>query len=263
MRVQQIDADVHIAIGDAYDSNSTIVLNGKDALLIETMATRKDAQELKDFVEGRLEKKVRFIVSTHYFSDHLAGLKLFPHSQIVAHKNYRHTFDSELHRSDEEKSNFVEPTMLISDEMILHWGRYNLHLFYNPGHTMSTINVDIPEADLIHVGDTLVGNTVYMKYSSPLLFSRALQEIRRRGRTNLISSHGNVRAAAAVDHASYYLESLQRLAAKGWQEGSEEAISNLRLNDCLPSGVEGTPFENIFHKRNLQSIVERRLFEAV
>ena len=229
-------------------------------MLIDSLANRKDAQELRDFVVSKLQKTVRFIFCTHYFSDHLAGLKIFPESHIVAHKNYLHTFASELHRSEEEATHFAEPTILVSESLTLRWGRFTLNLFYNPGHTMSELNIDIPEANLIHVGDTLVGNMVYFKYSSPKSFLPALEEIKKRGRKNLLSSHSNVRTIDSVDYAAYYLNSLEQQSEKAWKQKSEESILSIDLNDCLPEGVTGTPFENIFHKRNLHSIVEKRYF---
>src|SRR4029078_7452090 len=126
MRIQQIDSDIHLAIGDAYDSNSTILISGSEALLIDALASKKDAEDLKRVVEQDLKRKVRFVICTHYFSDHLAALRSFPESQIIAHKNYRHTFDLERYRTEEEKTFFVEPSILISDEMSLRWGKFRL-----------------------------------------------------------------------------------------------------------------------------------------
>jgi glyoxylase-like metal-dependent hydrolase (beta-lactamase superfamily II) len=201
---------------------------------------------------------VRFIACTHFFSDHLAALKLFSESEIIAHKNYSHTFDLERFRSEEERSFFVEPTILVSDELSIRWGRYHLNLFFNPAHTMSTINIDIPEADSIHVGDTLVGNVVYFAYSSPTLFSPALNRIKNTGRKKLIASHLEPRSSAAVDHALHYLKTLKlRVMERGCKE---EDVLTIELQDCLPANVEATPFETIFHKRNLKFIVEQKLF---
>jgi cyclase len=83
MRVEQIETDVYLAIGDAYDSNSTILLTGKEALVIDALASKKDAHDLKRLIEQNFEATARFFISSHYFSDHLAALKLFPGSQIV------------------------------------------------------------------------------------------------------------------------------------------------------------------------------------
>jgi hypothetical protein len=45
-----------------------------------------------------------------------------------------------------------------------------------------------------------------------------------------------------------------------WEKGCGESILKTQLDSCLPEGISGTPFEEIFHKRNLQSIVDRQLF---
>lgn len=244
MRIEQIEKDLYLAIGDAYDSNSTILLSGKEALVIDALASKKDAQDLKRLIEQNFEASVQFFICTHYFSDHLAALKLFPTSQIIAHKNYQQTFDQERFRSEEEASFFVEPTILMSDDLTIHWGRFNLNLFYNPAHTTGTINIDIPEADLIHVSDTIVGNMVYIAYSSPDAFFPGLQKIKERGRKKLISSHLGLRSIDAIDHAESYLRILQ--------DKIKMPDSKVSLQECLPPHVEATPFENIFHKRNIQ-----------
>jgi cyclase len=260
MRIQQIESDVHLAIGDAYDSNTTILVSGAEALLIDALASKKDAEDLKKYMERDLKAKVRFVICTHYFSDHLAGLSSFPESQIIAHKNYRHTFDLESYRTEEEKTFFVEPTILISDELSLRWGRFRLNLFYNPGHTMSTINVDIPQSNLIHVGDTIVGNMVYISYSTPALFFTALEQIKRRNRKKLVSSHLEVRSIDSIDHADFYLRTLLSKAKE--LDFEEASISKIELQNCLPEGVKGTPFEAIFHKRNLKIIAERQFADS-
>jgi cyclase len=260
MEIDKMGDDLYVCIGDAYDSNSTILLHGTAALLIDSMASRKDALELKEFIESQLRKSVRFIICTHYFSDHIAGLKVFPMAYYLAHENYLETFDSEKHRSKEEASFFVKPSLLITSGLRIPWGRFNLDVFYNPGHTMSTLNVDVPEADLIHVGDTLVGNMVYFMYSYPDAFFSAFNKIKERGRSKLLSSHSGIRTAAAVDSAIHYLQSLYVKSVKEWRNGSEQNILDFSLDDCLPVGIRGTPFENIFHKRNLKTILERKFF---
>jgi glyoxylase-like metal-dependent hydrolase (beta-lactamase superfamily II) len=246
MRVEQIETDLYLAIGDAFDSNSTILLSGSEALVIDALASKRDARDIKYLIEENFEATVRFIICSHYFSDHLAALKLFPECQIIAHKNYRQTFDQERFRSEEEASFFVEPTILMSDDLTIRWGRFHVNLFSNPAHTLSTINVDIPEADLIHVGDTIVGNMVYVSYSSPSAFFPALERIKQKERKRLISSHLGLRSIEAINHAESYLRTLRDKVI--------ESGSTVTLQECLPPEIEGTPFENIFHKRNVQCL---------
>lgn len=257
MCITQIDSDLYLFIGDTYQANSTIFVSQDEALLVDALASRKDAENLRDFVEQDLKKEVRFIISTHYFGDHLAALKHFPRASVIAHENYLETFRSEKYRSDEEAAHFVEPDVLISDRLKIRWGRYTLDISHNPGHTTSTLAIDVPEANLLLVGDTVVGNIVYLSYSTPERFATALESLRRKSRDRLISSHGGVRSAAAIDHARFYLKRLGQLAT---QTNDEELFQRASLEACLAAGVEPTSFERIFHERNLNTIVERRLF---
>jgi len=161
MRIERLEDDLLVAVGQQYESTTAIFLDGERALLVDGMASREDGLELRRFVEEDLEKKVKLLVSTHYFSDHLAAWGLFPGVPIVAHRNYRQTFDSEAFRTEEEKRHFVEPTVLVGDGLEIAWGRFHLDVFYNPGHTLCSLAIDVPEADLLLAGDTVVGNIVY------------------------------------------------------------------------------------------------------
>ena len=262
MRIEELEPDLLVLVGETYSSNSTAFIKDGAVLLVDGMASRRDAEELRQFIELELNKRVRFIICTHYFSVLMAALKLFPESQIIAHKNYSHTFDSERFRTEEERASFVEPDIQISDGIKIKWGRYTLDVFYNPGHTMSTLNVDIAEADLIMVGDTIVGNMVYLAYSSPEMLRSALTRLRRRGRSRLIQSHQGLRSSRAADSALYYLNSLGEkvISARRGTRAPEESILEIGLQSCLERDVEASAFEDIFHRRNLESIIERKLF---
>jgi len=236
MQIEQLAPDLFVAIGEAYHANSTVFIKGDEALLIDGMGSIADATELRRLLEDEMGKEVRFIISTHYFSDHIAALRLFPRAEIVAHELYAQTFRTERSRTDEEAAHFVEPTMVIGDRMRMKWGRFTLDLFHNPGHTMSTLAIDVPEADLLFVGDTVVGNLVYLAYSAPELFAIALERLERRGRTRIVASHGGAVSSAAIGHARHYLG---RLTA-----------GEVALESCLPEGIVATDFERIFHERN-------------
>lgn len=263
MQIQQLESDIYVLIGETYKSNSVVFTNGDQVLIVDALADRRDADALRDFIVNGLRKHARITVCTHYFSDHLAALKLFPESHIIAHKNYRHTFDSELYRTEEERAHFVEPQILVSDEMTIRWGRYTLDVFHNPGHTMSTLAIDVPEADLILVGDTVVGNLVYFSYSTPQMFFPALDRLRRRGRSRMISSHMGPRSSDAIGHAMNYLERLQKQVESARSDGNgDEGIRSIALDECLATGLKGSEFEKRFHKRNLDSIIDKNLWSV-
>ncbi|HEX8144531.1 MAG TPA: MBL fold metallo-hydrolase [Pyrinomonadaceae bacterium] len=261
MRVEQIAPDIYNLVGEIMDSNSTVVVSGEEALLVDAMASRSDAEALRHFVETQLGKRARFIICTHFFSDHLAALHLFPGASVMAHQNYTHTFDIERFRTEEEATHYVEPDILIRDGVRMRWGLYELEVFHNPGHTMSTLNIDIAGADLLLVGDNIVGNLVYLYYSTPALMKTALERLRRRARRRIIEGHQGVLGGETVDNALHYLEALKaQVEAARLSAGRDDSIMKIGLDQCLKPGVEGTAFERVFHERNLQTIIERGLF---
>lgn len=256
MRIEQVAPDFLVAIGQAYAANAAVLFRGGEALLVDAMGSAADAEELRRLVEDEHGKQVRTIVCTHYFADHLAALRLFPRAEIVAHELYKQTFRAERHRTAEEEAHFVEPTMVIGDRARIRWGRFTLDVFHNPGHTMSTVGIDVAEADLIFVGDTIVGNLVYLAYSEPELFAAALDRLDRRGRGRLLSSHGGVRSSQAITNAKTYLARLRERAVGS----DDDAVRAIPMEACLADGVAPTEFERIFHRRNLDAIIERQLF---
>jgi cyclase len=259
MNVIQIQPELFLFIGKTYQSNSSIFVKDDEVLLVDALGSRGDGEELRSFVEQDLKKEVRFIISTHYFSDHIAALKSFPRACVIAHENYLETFNSEQYRTNEEAGHFVEPHLLVSDRLKIRWGTFTLNISHNPGHTTSTLAIDVPEANLLFVGDTLVGNIVYLKYSTPDRFVSALDSLKQKstGR-RLLSSHGNVRSTDAISIAQSYLTRLGRLVN---EVGFNESLLDIQLDEVMPAGVEPTSFERIFHKRNLETVLERRLFE--
>lgn len=258
MHVTKLSEGALVFVGDAYDANSLILLRGREALLVDAVGSADDAERLRVFVEERLEARVRFIVASHYFSDHMAALCLFPQADVIAHRNYMHTFTSERFRTPAEEQHFVEPSITISDRMTLRWGAHTLDIFHNPGHTMSTLGIDIAEADLLHAGDSVVGNIVYLAYSSPDLHGQALRRLRQLGRRRLLTSHGDAREGPILDHALHYLGKLEDFAVAALEkDGEGKSLLELPLASCLAPGLEPTAWEDIFHKRNLESVLDR------
>ena len=261
MEVAELDAGIFLFRGRHLDSNSTVLLRGGEALLVDGLGSRAEANELKRILEEEWKVSVRFIFSTHYFSDHMAAFQLFPRAEIVAHRNAPQTFWTEEFRSEEESGFFVEPTVTISEGLVWTWGRFTLDVFYNPGHTASTLNIHVPEASLLFAGDEAVGNMAYFHYSEPGLLTDALRRAALRGARRVVLSHGGVQPPAVLENAALYLERLgAHVRATRGETGEFEKIGEIPLESCLAPGLQGTDFERFFHARNLSSIAARGLF---
>jgi glyoxylase-like metal-dependent hydrolase (beta-lactamase superfamily II) len=262
MRIEQIEPDIYMFVGESYQSVSTAITDDDRVLLIDGQASREDAEELRRYIEAEMKKQVSLILCTHYMSDHMAALKLFPTAPIVAQQNYMHTFESQRSLSDEARACFVRPTIEFSDKVLMRWGRYTLDVFHNPSHTLSTIGVDIPEADLLVVGDAFFGGTVFVSSAGePKNFFTALRRLQSRGRSRVIPGHIGMYDSRAFEHALFYLKSLQGHVEEAVRSSrGQDSILEIPIESCLSPHLEASDFEKEFHQINLSLIIKRKLF---
>src|SRR5262245_40687303 len=137
MEIVTLAPDLELFVGDAYRSSATAVRDGNRVLLIDGLGSRRDAEQLRRTIENR-GHRVHFLVSTHYFSDHMSAFALFPEAPLLAHQEATRTFRAEEFRTPEEAEHYVEPTILISHAVTIRWGGRTLEVFPNPGHTPGT-----------------------------------------------------------------------------------------------------------------------------
>ncbi len=258
MRTEWIDHDAVLFRGDRYDSGSLALFDGGRALLVDGLGSSADAAAMKAALVGEMGKRVELLVSTHYFSDHMAAWNLFPETGVLAHENALATFRAEDFRSSDEAAHFRKPTLLLAGRLGVSWGRFSLEIFENPGHTPGTLNVDIPELDLLHVGDTAVGRMAYFHYSAPEAIDQALARALDRRRSRVLRSHGPVTHSDALRSARGYLANLRARVVDARREG--RPVAGIGIDDCLPAGPPATDFESFFHRRNLASIEARGLY---
>lgn len=262
MQIQALEADILVFRGEAYESLATAFIHGRDVLLVDALAERSDAEAMRAHLEGELGKRVRLILMTHYMSDHMAGLRLFPRARIAAHRHYAHTFLSQRGRSAQEEREFVPPSIELAGDIAFDWGRHRLQVFHNPGKTPCTLNVDVPDADLVIASDNLVGNTAYLSYTAPELLDAGLLRLQQLGRSRVVPGHMGVLPGDAVGNARHYLQRLGEHVRAARLHNGADAIRAIRIEDCLATGVTPTPFEREWHDINLNVVLERGVFHV-
>ncbi|MGA6151086.1 MBL fold metallo-hydrolase [Stenotrophomonas sp. NPDC077461] len=254
--------DVSLCVGDEHASVATVFFYGSDVLLVDALGSAADARRLRDLLCRQMGKTVRMMVFTHFMSDHIAGLTVFPEAMTVAHRNYRHTFLSQNRRVD---AFYREPQVVFDSAMRIGWGRHELRLLHNPGKTLDHLSVDVPTADLVCVGDNIVGNIVYLSKADPAQIRTAIGRARQFGRGTVVGGHIGAFDATVLDNALHYLEHLRRtvvtLRAQADAGPLGERIAAIPMDACLAPGVEPTDFERIWHQRNLEAIEAQGIFE--
>jgi cyclase len=245
MDINEIARDVYVLTGQVYSSNSVVVASDEGVVLIDAMADREDVAALQSFISKELARPVRYLISTHYFGDHTAGLKEFPDAQIIAHVSYAQTA-ALWHDKATMERDFVPASILVSSRMTLPWGRYSLEIFHNPGHTMSTLNIDVEGADLLVVGDTAVGNIVSLGHADLDLLPLALRRAKERGRRHVVSGHNGAQPIGCLDNAMHYYARVLDMTRSG--------SASSELSAYAPDNVIFSEVERFVHQLNIDFV---------
>lgn len=261
MQITELEPDILVFRGEAYESVATAFIQDREALLVDALAGLEDAEAMRVHLEGRLGLRVRFILMTHYMSDHMAALRRFPQARIAAHCASAQTFHSQRDLNAEDEQAFVPPSIELGGDIAFDWGRHRLAVFHNPGKTRCMLNVDVAAADLVLCGDNLVGNTAYLSSTTPERLDAGLARLERLGRGRIIPGHMGVLPGEAPANARRYLARLQQeVVAARMRMDAACAIRAITIESCLAAGVVPTPFEREWHGRNLDLILEQGTF---
>jgi glyoxylase-like metal-dependent hydrolase (beta-lactamase superfamily II) len=248
-------------VGDDHESVATAFLDGDDVLLVDSLGSGEDASWMKGILCEDLGKTVRVVAATHFMSDHIAGMSLFPDALTIAHRHHRHTFLSQNRRVD---AFYREPQVVFDSAMTIRWGRHELCLLHNPGKTMDHVSVDVASADLLCAGDNIVGNIVYLSKAGPALMRTAIARMRQFGRRTVIGGHMGRFSAGVFGNAIHYLDRLQdavvRIRANASPQEADDRIASIRIETCLAPQVEPAAFEREWHQHNLEVIVAQSIF---
>lgn len=261
MKTEELASDVLMFVGDDHESVATAFLDGGDVLLVDSLGSMEDAEWLQRVLCKDMGKTVRVIAATHFMSDHMAGMSLFPSALTIAHRLYRHTFLSQNRRVD---AFYREPQVVFDSAMAIRWGRHELRFLHNPGKTMDHVSVDVPTADLVCIGDNIVGNIVYLSKADPKLIRSAIARARQFGRGTVIGGHMGRFAASTLGNAIHYLDRLQDVVvgirSHATAQEADGRIASIPIGACLAPQVEPTGFECEWHQRNLEVIVAQSIF---
>jgi glyoxylase-like metal-dependent hydrolase (beta-lactamase superfamily II) len=261
VRFEELAANVLMFVGDDHESVATAFIDGDDVLLVDSLGCMEDAQWLRRVLCADMGKTVRVLAATHFMTDHMAGLTLFPNALTIAQRHYRHTFLSQNQRVDEF---YREPRVTFDSAMTLRWGSHQLNFVHNPGKTLDHVSIDVPTADLLCAGDNIVGNIVYLSKADPTAIRAAIARMRQFGRSIVVGGHMGRFPAATLDNAIHYLDRLREAVVEIRTHVSpqqiDERIGSIRIESCLAPRVEPKPFEREWHQNNLGAIVSQSVF---
>jgi len=271
MVTERIAESVYLFTSEEYAQvNAGAVIGPEWTVLIDTLATPQETRQIREFVERRLNSRVRYLVNTHYHADHTIGNYLFPEATIVAHARCRELMDTrgraaldkgrEANRELRDVEVVLPQAVFDEGEISLRVGRRILQLLRLPGHSQDGIGVLILEDRVLFAGDAMMP----IPYLVDGDFEDQVESLKRFPRLkleNLIQGHGEVilrgEILNAVRSNLTYLSNMARLVRRaGKRKSAAEYLSEIDIEACGKSRILLNGLAADLHARNVQALYQ-------
>jgi len=272
MVTERIAESVYLFTSEEYAQvNAGAVIGPEWTVLIDTLASPQETRQIREFVERRLNSRVRYLVNTHYHADHTIGNYLFPEATVVAHGLCRELMDTRGRAAldkardanhDLRDIEVVLPQAVFDEgEISLRVGRRILQLLPLPGHSADGIGVLILEDRVLFAGDAMMP----IPYLVDGDFEDQVESLKRFPRLkleNLIQGHGEVilrgEILNAVRSNLTYLSHLARLVRRaGQRKSAVEYLNEIDLEACGKSRILLNGLAPDLHARNVQALYQQ------
>jgi glyoxylase-like metal-dependent hydrolase (beta-lactamase superfamily II) len=228
-------------------SNAGFVVTDDGVVVFDALGTPSLGWALLQAIEQRTDKKVRFVIASHYHADHIYGLQAFKDhtsAEIVAeeraaeYKENEETADERAgQRLDQRRSalfpwvnkdtRVVPPDMTFKERMTIALGGKRLSLIYaGPAHSGSDIMMMVEPDGILFAGDIVQNSRIPFMNSDDVDTSqwlKALDEVLQLDPKFIIPGHGKPSSAAKEaigftrDYINYVREVMNR-AVENWTD---------------------------------------------
>ena len=164
IRVGKVAGNVYMLEGG--DGGNIAASVGDDGIVIVDDQYAPMADKIQAALKGITDKRVRFIINTHYHGDHTGANAYFQkQAPIIAHDNVRKRLESagsagnggSIHMDTKAQAKEALPIITFDHDLTLHLNGEDIRVLYFPaGHTDGDSIVFFPKSKVVHMGDDLV-----------------------------------------------------------------------------------------------------------
>ena len=154
LKLKQMHLDFYVIDSETNNvpavPNLIVYVTPQGVLLVDPWFA-KDYDHIVAAVKSVTDQPIRYVVNTHFHSDHTGANSLFPPAtEIIAQDNARkHMLEHAMPGP---------PNITFRDELTLHLGNKDVVLRYlGPGHTDGDLAVYFPEWKTVCLGDMMAG----------------------------------------------------------------------------------------------------------
>jgi len=270
---ERVSENVYVFTSEVYAQvNAGAVVGPEYTVLIDTLAFPDEVREIKRFTEDRLGRPVRYIINTHYHTDHTLGNSFFPRATIISHSLCRHYLDTRgrqaLKISKETNHDLREVRIHLpnitfdSGSATVRIGKRTLKMIPLPGHSADGIGVLVVEDRVLFSGDVMMP-VPYLADGDYDLMVASLKSIPRMKLENLVQGHGESvlrgEVGTAVRSNLLYLAAVRRhVQTASRRKDPDGYLAKIGIEDCGKSRILMNSLAEELHQRNLISLYQMR-----
>ena len=266
---ERVADNVYTFQSDVYAQVNAGAVIGQDwAVVIDTLAFPDETLAIREFIEEELNRKVRYVINTHYHADHSWGNCFFPGAFILGHKLCRTNLEiygkASLAATREgdavfQKTQILLPHMTLDSGLLeIIVGDKTLRLIELPGHSDDGIGVYIVEDEVLFAGDVWMP-IPHIVDGDPEVMKESLRKIETFTIENVVQGHGEVilrgEVNTSINDRIAYLDVIQAIVEEAAQDDFPgDFLQEKTIEVCGKSRILlGGAAEEI-HQQNLRHL---------
>ena len=185
---------------------------GDCSLLIDCGRNIKEATQIKEEIESNFKNKVKYVVLTHFHSDHTHSLPLYADSHVIA-SSQLFKFLKAAKRKPSKNFSLVFPNTVFDQNYVLKEGDNEIIIKETGGHTPDSTYIYSDKHKVLAVGDNLRSDFLWGgRKSDPNKWISALKEYVSFNIDHVIVGHGEIMTRSEVNEIlSYVLEVKEKI----------------------------------------------------
>lgn len=241
LTLKQVRNDLYEIEGDG--GNVAVYLTEDGVILVDDKF-EGDYEAIMAHVKSLTSKPVKYVLSTHYHSDHSGGnTKFSPGTEIISTANARRAIVE--HRQSNAPKDMVPARVVFDREAGVFLGGKEVQARYcGRGHTDGDAVIYFPALRLLHTGDLMAGTTPLIDYpggGSLVEWTKTLDEAMKLDFDTVIPGHGAVSNKAGLQTYRDNVEKLRTRATAAIREGrSQEEVGKIMIAEFgwQPTGLQ-------------------------